>query len=267
MKGIINSGSGFLPRLVSGWWGRIWNARNIILNLLLLVLWVGLYWPVFQYLAVMFRREEFRTNQIVLVAVVALLLFRSRGEKIRFRLDNPPRMFIPGLAFVLVGTLGYQLVERFLDINTLSAFLFGMASYGLLGLWLAPERWRHGFPAMLLVVGVLPFGEHMETFIGYPMRIVTAELVQSGLRSFGFQSVGTNTILVFESGISQVDIPCSGVKSLWTGTLFLLAATWIENRPLTARWFLVAAVTAVLLFASNLMRVAILSLTGPALGW
>jgi exosortase O len=75
------------------------------------------------------------------------------------------------------------------------------------------------------------------------------------------------TILVFENGISQVDIPCSGVKSLWTGGLFLLAATWIEDRPLNLRWLVTALVFGVLLLAANLARVAVLAAAGPVLGW
>jgi exosortase O len=116
------------------------------------------------------------------------------------------------------------------DINTLSATLFGLATYGLLGLWLEPQRWRRGLPAALLLVGVLPFGEHLQTFVGYPVRILTAALVQKGLAAAGAHSVGMETILVFENGVSQVDIPCSGVKSLWTGPV-LAGGYLIEDTP------------------------------------
>jgi len=265
LKEISVSGSHIINRLAAG---RLAGLPGAAINLILLVLWAWLYRPVFEYLAVLFTREEFRTNQIVLAAVAGLLLYRARGTRVhKVRPHAAPQLHLPSLTLLLVGSLAYLLVERFLDINTLSASLFGLASYGLLGLWIAPARWWQGFPAMLLVVGVLPFGAHLETFVGYPLRIVTAGLVRDGLAAFGFHSVGIDTILVFESGVSQVDIPCSGVKSLWTGALFLLAATWVENRPLSLRWLLVAAVTGLLLIAANLLRVALLALTGPALGW
>lgn len=237
------------------------------LNLLLLGIWFRLYWPVFQYLAVLMSREEFRTNQIVLAGVAGLLLYRLRKTRPVLRLDVLPRLYAPALAMLLLASLGFLLSERFLDINTLSASLFVLASYGLAGLWLSPGRWKKNFPAMLLVVGVLPFGAHLETFLGYPLRVLTADLVRSALISFGFHSIGVDTILVFESGVSQVDIPCSGVKSLWTGALFLLAATWVEGRSLSLRWLLVAGAMGGFLFAANLLRVAILALVGPALGW
>jgi exosortase O len=255
-----------LARLSGGSTSGWPTAARAGINLIFLAVWVWLYWPVFQYLAVLFTREEFRTNQIVLAAVAGLLIYRARRTRPTLRLDTPPQLYLPGLALMLASSIAYLLVERFLDINTLSASLFTLASYGLLGLWLKPVRWREGFPAMLLVVGILPFGAHLETFVGYPLRVFTAGLVRSGLTSIGFHSVGVDTILVFESGISQVDIPCSGVKSLWTGALFLLGATWVENRPLSLRWLLVAAFTFLLLITANLLRVYILAFTGPALG-
>lgn len=247
------------------------SSHRVILrgafNLTLLVAWIWLFWPVFQYLKVLFTGEEFRTNQIVLLLVTGLLIYQARKLHLRPDPAAAPHLYIPGLAMALGSSLAYLLVERYLDINTLSAFLFGLASYGLLGLWMSPSRWRRGFPAMLLAIGVLPFGEHLETFAGYPLRTFTAGLVRDALSNFGFHSVGVDTILVFESGISQVDIPCSGVKSLWTGAMFLLAATWIENHPLGLRWLGVALATAALLFITNLIRVGVLALTGPALGW
>jgi exosortase O len=243
------------------------RTLRAVINLALLVMWVRLFWPVFQYLGVQFTRDEFRTNQILLLLIAGLLIYQGRRARFRLRLDAAPHLFLPGLALALCASLAYLLSEKYLDINTLSAFLFGLATYGLLGLWMTPARWRQGIPAMLLVVGILPFGEHLETFAGYPLRIFTAGLVRDGLNTLGFHSVGVDTILVFESGISQIDIPCSGVKSLWTGMLFLLAVTWIENRPLSLRWALVALCVGVLLVAANLARVAVLALTGPALGW
>ena len=243
---------------------RIWKTAT---NIVLLIFWGWLYKPVFQYLAVLFSREEFRTNQILLVGVAALAVFQARRLSIRPHLDARPHLYLPALGLTLGASLAYLLSEKFLDINTLAAFLFGLATYGLLGLWMSQARWLQGFPVMLLVVGLLPFGEHLETFAGYPLRTFSAALARAGLDALGFHSVGVDTILVFESGISQVDIPCSGVKSLWTGMLFLLAATWIENRRISLHWLLVAMATGLLLVAANLVRVTILALVGPALGW
>ena len=237
------------------------------LNIIIWLLWFWLYRPLYSYFGVIFTQEDFRTNQILLLGIIVLLIMQMRQTRFQFPFLQAPQLH--KLPFLLAsgGSILYLLVERFLDVNTLSASLFGLATYGLLGLWLPTARWRQGFPVMLLLIGVLPFGDHMQTFVGYPMRIFTAYLVQHGLLKAGVQSVGVDTILVFENGVSKVDLPCSGVKSLWTGLLFLLAATWVEKRPLSLRLGFIVLLMVVLLFTVNLARVAILTVTGPVLGW
>jgi exosortase O len=236
-------------------------------NLAILGLWLWLFRPVFGYLAIIFSREDFRTNQVLLAGVILLIASQVRQGRLRLRIDSAPQVTYPALAMALGGSALYLAVERFLDINTLSASLFGLASYGLLGLWMDPRGWRRGLPAALLLIGVLPFGEHMQTFVGYPVRLLTAAIVRDGLAAAGVQSLGVDTILVLENGVSQIDLPCSGVKSFWTGTLFLLAATWIDRRPLNLHWLLTALVLIGLLFLTNLVRVAILVVVGAVAGW
>ena len=238
---------------------------QLAFNGLIAGVWLWLYWPLTGYLGIIFSREDFRTNQIILVGVVILIAMQVHKTGLQLRPDAPPQLRPLPLALALGGSALYLLVERFLDVNTLAASLFGVASYGLLGLWLSPKRWRQGLPAALLLIGTLPFGAHLQTFVGYPMRIATAALVRDGLAAAGVTAVGIDTILVFENGISQVDLPCSGVQSLWTGTLFLLAATWIERRPLNRRWLATAVLFAVLLFVANLTRVAVLVTVGEVL--
>ena len=243
---------------------------RLALNAVTLGLWLWLYRPVFAYLSVIFSREDFRTNQWALAGVIGLILWQARNERVRPRLDAAPRLGesrVPAFVLALGGSLLYLAVERFLDINTLSASLFGLASYGLLGLWMEPRRWKQGLPAALLLIGVLPFGDHMQTFVGYPMRILTAAIVRDGLGAVGISSIGIDTILVLENGVSQVDLPCSGVKSLWTGLLFLIAATWVERRRLNFRWLLTALAFAVLLFVANVIRVGVLVVVGQVMNW
>lgn len=241
--------------------GSFWLAANSTI----LLLWLWLYSPLLPYLKIIFSADNFRTNQVLLVAVVALIIMRIRREGLQLRLNDPPQPVWLPLALALTGSLCYLLAERFLDVNTLAASLAGVASYGLLGLWLPAQRWRQGLPAFLLLVGTLPFGDHLQTFVGYPMRIATAAIVGDGFSAIGAPSMGIDTILVFENSVAQIDIPCSGVKSLWTGGLFLIAATWIERRPLNRRWFGVAILFALLLFAANVARVGALVAVGHVL--
>lgn len=254
-------------KVLNPWAGRFAPALRAGLNLGLVALWLWLYRPVFQYFSIIFTREEFRTNQILLAAVTFLIFLRLRKARFRPQPDALPQLQPAAIALAAGGSLLYLAVEHFLDIHTLSASLFGLATYGLIGLWMKPRDWSRGFPAALLLVGILPFGDHVETFLGYPLRKATAEWVRAGLSAAGAPSPGVDTILVFESGISQIDLPCSGVKSLWTGALFFLAATWIERRRMGWRWLVGGMVFACLLVTANLVRVAALVVAGPIAGW
>lgn len=246
---------------------RLRGNLPILVNLVILALWTWLFRPVYAYLGILFTRQEFRTNQIVLLAVLVLIILQVRRGSFRFSLFEKPQLHWPGLLLSLSGAAAFIAAEHWLDINTLSASLFGLASYGLLGLWMDPLAWRQGLPAGLLLIGVLPFGEHLDTFIGYPLRLLTARIVSQGLVGLGVPHLGIDTILVFENGLSQVDNPCSGVKSLWSGGLFLLAATWVDQHPINRRWLLSTFGFVLLLLGANLARVAILVLVGQVAGW
>lgn len=248
------------PRWPDRWGG--WATSAVVLGL-----WLWIFRGVFDYLGVVFSREDFRTNQVVLLGVIGLVAARARQEHWRLNADGWPRLAGSPLGLALASGTAYVVADRFIGMATLSALLFGIGTYGLLGLWLEPRRWRQGFMAALVLVGALPFGDHAQTFVGYPMRLATAALVRDGLAAMGIASVGVDTILLLENSVSQIDLPCSGVKSLWTGSLFLVAATWIERRPLNWRWRLVALTFAGLLFSANVARVAILVLVGDVFHW
>ena len=269
--------------MIRAGWIRSSLLSPVILQPLLvsviITLWLWLYWPVLKYLGVIFTHQDFGVNQAALALVVLLLAIRlpvwSRVEW-RGRFQRPwPALVMRSnrlaLGIVFGGSLVYLLVGRIYEINSLSAALFALSTYGLLGLWLPEAIWRAGrLPALLLAL-TLPFGDHLQTFVGYPARLLTAAIVRDGLAAAGLAVRSTETILAFESQVMaasalQVDLPCSGVKSLWAGLLFLLAVTWIDRRPLNLRWVLVAAGFTGLLFVANTLRVAALVLVGQVAG-
>ncbi len=120
------------------------RPARMIANAAIAALWLWLYRPVFDYLAIIFSREDFRTNQLMLAGVIVLIAIQARKGRIRPRIDATPQLFLPALVLALGGSALYLAVERFLDVNTISASLFGLASYGMLGLWMQPRRWRQG---------------------------------------------------------------------------------------------------------------------------
>jgi exosortase/archaeosortase family protein len=88
--------------------------------------------------------------------------------------------------------------------------------------------------------------------------MLTAQAVEHVLSTLHVAAISSYDIIILENGIARVDVPCSGLKSLGTGTLFLLAATWIEGRKLGIRWLLVCVSNLFLLLCANTIRVLLL---------
>ena len=138
--------------------------------------------------------------------------------------------------------------------------LFAIATYGLIGLFIASKVWRKGLPAAIFASCILPFSVQFGTGLGFPVRVITARLVEHILAIWQIAAISSHDIIVLENSVAQVDLPCSGLKSLWTGTLFLLAATWLENRQIKFRWLLVCVANILLLIAANTGRILLLVL-------
>ncbi|MEJ2747872.1 MAG: hypothetical protein P8183_08175 [Anaerolineae bacterium] len=68
--------------------------RHAAGNTAVLILWLWLYRPVFDYLAIIFSREDFRTNQILLLGVIFLIATQIRKGGLRLQLDAAPRLAI-----------------------------------------------------------------------------------------------------------------------------------------------------------------------------
>ena len=172
-----------------------------------------------------------------------------------------PRFNTYPFLLMLGGELGAIILKWSLNIPQLTLLCFILGSYGLLGLFISSTIWHKGLSIATLTACVIPFLVAFNSGLGFPVRVITAHAVAQALSDFHFSAVSSHDIIVMENGIAQVDLPCSGMKSLWTGTVFLLGATWLENRQLGFRWLLVAIANLVFLIAANIVRVLILVIT------
>ena len=230
---------------------------RIAAGLAMFLSWGLLYADLLGWLVETLGHDDFRLNLIVFLGLSGLVVKRVGADPgpVLDRLAEGPRGRAAPLALVLGGALGWLAVDFWWDFDIVSASLFGLGTYGLIGLYLPPASWRAGLPAALLLIGALPFGAHLNVYLGFPARVLTAELVQHALTLAGVAVDGAETILVVESRAANVDLPCSGVKSLWTGGLFFLGATWLERRRLGLAWLAVGLAFVGALFAANALRV------------
>jgi exosortase O len=197
-------------------------------------------------------------NGAILVAGGLLLAFLGwyYRNSIEFApgLDRSPLLLIFGCSVATIST------QWLVSLAQLPVGLFVLGSYGLLGLWLAPWVWRRGLPVAVAIACLLPFGVQFSTGVGTPARIFTAQIVEWILHTWQISAISAGDVIVLETGVAYVDLPCSGLKSMWTGTLFLMASTWLEGRQIGLKLVVVGLANLVFLAIANIGRVLILTL-------
>ena len=191
---------------------------------------------------------------IVCIALAVNLIqnnfFSSQSFELRFR--TQPFLLMIG------GEIGAIILKWSLNIPQLTLLCFILGSYGLIGLFVSTSAWRKGLTLAVVCACVVPFLVAFNSGLGFPVRVITAHAVAQALSDFHLSAVSSHDIIVMENGVAQVDLPRSGMKSLWTGTVFFLGATWLESRQLGWRWLLVAIANLLFLITANIVRVFIL---------
>ncbi|MBF2003400.1 MAG: exosortase O [Synechococcales cyanobacterium M58_A2018_015] len=242
-------------------WSSALAGGAIILSWLYLngptFIWLGQSLPNLS----MFNRLGLGVGSLLLIAYLARQRFHQRilHQRIHTASDaNESTVLefsLAPLLLVLGCAVGGVLARWLLGFEQLPAALFLLGSYGLVGLVLDPALWRKGLPAATAISTIIPFWVQFTTGLGFPARILTAHAVEAILHLLHLPALSSEDIIVLDTGITQVDLPCSGLKSLWTGTLLLLSLTWIEGRRIGGRWLLVALLNLELLIVVNIARV------------
>lgn len=197
---------------------------------------------------------------LLLLPLPFLFLAVKAAHKRPFLLRITLREQPLALACALCFSIAAVVFERVFFVHNLTALAFCLGSYSLLRLYLGPRDFRRGLPVLLFLLCLLPLREQLDAYIGFPLRVATASSVQDLFTLFHIPSTSAEAILVLENGVAHVDLPCSGIKSLWTGALFFFAATLILDRKMDLGWLAIFALFFALLIAANATRVSILVL-------
>ena len=235
------------------------SRQNQIATSLIALSWLVLNYSALQWLFASFR-ETSAFNLIITGLVVTALLIQTIHHRRKLGLSVNARLHLAPLALMFGSEISAIGLQWLLEIPQVSVLLFAIATYGLIGLFISPKVWYKGLPAAVLAACILPFSAQFGTGLGFPVRVLTARLVEQILAYLQIAAISSHDIILLENSIAQIDLPCSGLKSLWTGTLFLLAATWLENRQIKFRWLLVCVTNILLLIMANTGRILLLVL-------
>jgi exosortase O len=197
-------------------------------------------------------------NSVILAA--GAVLTAVLGWRYRRSIELAPGLYRLPLLLILGCSITTIATQWFVSLAQLPVGLFLLGSYGLLGLWLAPSFWRRGLPVGIAIACLLPFGVQFSTGVGTPARMITAQIVEWVLHSWQISAISAGDVIILDTGVAYVDLPCSGLKSMWAGTLFLLASTWLEGRQIGLRWVVVGLANLVFLAIANTGRVLVLTL-------
>ena len=229
---------------------------SLLLQIFIIITSIILYLPVFKWLLGKISLTYGYLHVIALLGLVSLALYRLSQLK-----ANPfqtPILFHPGIFIWVPATGLYLFNEANFGIYILSSLLFILHIYGLSGHFIRRSLWRSMLLPVLLIILILPFEHYLDIYLGFPLRVFSAELAGSLLQLSNFPILTVESILMIENRAAIVDIDCSGINSLWVGAIFYLLLSWIEAYRLNFRWFVIGVIFGSLLVFANVVRIVIL---------
>lgn len=183
-----------------------------------------------------------------------LILWHTDFGAVAERLKQAPDANPVAAVLILGGAAG--MTQSLVQLDPAYACFAGVGAYGLTGLYLPRATWIRARPVAVLAILLMPMADYLDVYLGFPARRFTAEAVAGLLSLLNVSHISSGMVLSLEGGAAYVDLPCSGVRSLWTGAVFLLGAALMEGKTVD-RWFAATSLifTAMLLLA-NTARVA-----------
>ncbi len=217
---------------------------------------IALYLPVLRWMLQKISLTHGYLHGVGLLALLSLALYRIyRLGKTSVHL---PKLIHPCLLVWVTTTGLYLFNEANMGLNILSAAMFVVYLFGISGHFIAMEHWRAMLLPVLLTVLILPFEHYLDVYLGFPLRLISAEWVGALLRMADLPALSSESILLIENRAAVVGLDCSGIKSLWIGAIFYLLLTWIERYRVNMWWLATGLTFLCLLLSANMFRIAIL---------
>lgn len=214
-----------------------------------------LLWPVWAWsLARMQDGSDDPLGLVALAALLAGLWWRRRAWRDQL---HPAWALLAGLCAVAAATttgMLPMLLRAVLAVFALSSLLAGMACRG-----------QALLPYFGLALLSLPLLSSLQFYVGYPLRVITAEASVWLLRLAGFVVERSGAALTIEGRLVLVDAPCSGIHMAWIAYFTACAAALIAGLP-DRRFLQRLPLISMTVIAGNILRNTVL-VSREAAGW
>jgi exosortase/archaeosortase family protein len=203
--------------------------------------------PVWRWSAARFMDGSDDPLGIIALAALAAMVVRDRNQFV-----HEPRLgwLIGSMILVALAAL---------SAGTLPALARGIvAVLGVCGVLMAL---RHPTQPMVAFTGLallaLPILSSLQFFVGYPLRVVTAEASSVLLAAFGVDAVRSGSTLAIDGRLVMVDAACSGIHMAWVAyfTACVAGIWWRVPDRLFLRCIPIISIT---VLAGNVLRNTVL---------
>jgi exosortase/archaeosortase family protein len=214
--------------------------------------WLALHalalWPHGVYLVERaFDGSDDPLGLLALLAVAACVL----RQRQRLRLTPHLGWLVGSLLVALAASVAWWAGVPALLASLLAALSLVCALLA----WLPIAQPR--LPLTGLVVLALPWIASLQFYLGWPLRVLTAQLSAIGLQAAGFDATRSGASMLVNGQLVIVDAPCSGVQMAWLAYFTACAAAaagGLSDRRFLQRAPLVGA----LVLAGNVLRNSVL---------
>jgi exosortase O len=227
------------------------TKANYLKSCLILLATLLYYRGGFAYLWKVLSSKQYYESNFLFIILIGFIL----GFIFKHRDQLKPQKNITAFWLLIGCVVAYFLNGAVFYFGLLKGILAITSLYALIGLHFDTELWKRLFFLVVILICTLPFLDAMQRFLGFPLRILTAQVVSFLIGMLGFANINQSTVILTENNVTSIDIPCSGVKSLYIGFLFLLAFFYIKNIRLNKKSVLVGILFFILLTIVNIWRV------------
>lgn len=219
-------------------------------TLILLLLWLGLFLPVYPALF----RDYFSdpdTSHGLLVPLIALYLVWLQRQRLRTLV---PRPSTPGFWLLVASLLGY-LLGLAGGILVLQRSMMVLSFIGLVLYLLGPEVFRLlAFPLFFLFF-LVPLPVSIVSLVAFPLQLLATKVAEQVIQLVGIPVYREGNMLYFLHTQLEVAEACSGIRSLMAMTMLGTLFVYFSDRGWWRRGILLLSAIPIAVFA-NILRVS-----------